>query len=214
MQFLAEKYAVPINAVFFRSFAEEDRRYLARTWLRESGPSDGTDGARRASRNKRRPWNGRDHYVILGNAGDPVRYEVAREHGYLNAGGGAWYWKPLRNLQSGKRVFAYVGGAGYVGIADVIDEMIPARDAKVNIDGESQALLDQPEVSDDFRERALSDDPEKTEMVVPVKWIKAVQVDQAVPATGLFSSTVTVCKLTSEHTIEAVETALGIDDTG
>lgn len=213
VQFLAESYGVPINAVLFRSFAEEDRRYLARTWLRESGPSNGTSGVSRASRNKRRPWNGRDYYVILGNAGDPERYEVAREYGYLNAGGGAWFWKPLRNLQPGKRVFAYVGGAGYVGIADVIGEMMPARDAEVNINGENRALLDQPEVSEDFRERALSDDPEKTEMVVPVKWIRSVHVDQAVPAAGLFYSAVIVCKLTSEHTIERVETALGIDGT-
>ncbi len=213
VQFLAESYGVPINAVFFRYFAEEDRRYLARTWLRESGPSDDTGGVRRASRNKRQPWNGRDYYVILGNVGDPVRYKAARKYGYLNAGGGMWYWRPLRNLQPGKRVFAYVGGAGYVGVAHVIGEMIPARDAMVNVDGKSRALLDQPEINEDFRERAISDDPEKTEMVVPVKWIKAVQVDQAVPATGLFSSTVTVCKLTSEHTIETVETALGIDDT-
>jgi hypothetical protein len=31
--------------------------------------------------------------------------------------------KPLRNLAPGKRVFAYVGGAGYVGIGEVTGEM-------------------------------------------------------------------------------------------
>ncbi|MDE0369577.1 MAG: hypothetical protein OXI84_05480, partial [bacterium] len=33
VEFLAESYGVPINAVFFRHFRDEDRDYLARTWL-------------------------------------------------------------------------------------------------------------------------------------------------------------------------------------
>ena len=209
VRFLAESYEVPISAVFFRHFAEEDRKYLARTWLREPQPSDST--ARRTSRSKRRPWNGRDYYVILGSvAGEPVRYQIAREHGYLNAGGGEWYWKPLRNLKPGNRVFAYVGGAGYVGIARVTGEMIPARDAKVIVGGESSSLLDQTEVDDDFRDNALSDDYKRTEMVVPVEWAKVVPIDQAVPGAGLFSSQVTACRLTDERTIKTVERKLEV----
>ena len=33
VEFLAESYGVPINAVFFRHFKDDDRDYLARTWL-------------------------------------------------------------------------------------------------------------------------------------------------------------------------------------
>ena len=33
VEFLAESYGVPINAVFFRHFRDDDRDYLARTWL-------------------------------------------------------------------------------------------------------------------------------------------------------------------------------------
>ena len=33
VEFLAESYGVPINAVFFRHFRDNDRDYLARTWL-------------------------------------------------------------------------------------------------------------------------------------------------------------------------------------
>ena len=33
VEFLAESYGVPINAVFFRHFSDDDREYLARTWL-------------------------------------------------------------------------------------------------------------------------------------------------------------------------------------
>ena len=33
IEFLAESYRVPVNAVFFRHFKDDDRDYLARTWL-------------------------------------------------------------------------------------------------------------------------------------------------------------------------------------
>ena len=65
--------------------------------------------------------------MVLGGAGQTDRWAIASKYGLLNAGGGSWYWKPLRNLTPGKRVFAYVGGAGYVGIGRVTGEMIPAR---------------------------------------------------------------------------------------
>ncbi|MCY3805278.1 MAG: hypothetical protein OXG91_02155, partial [bacterium] len=58
--------------------------------------------------------NGRDFYVILGRAepGDPRR-PIAHKYGFGNAGGGSWYWKPLRNLEPGHRVFAHVSAARY-----------------------------------------------------------------------------------------------------
>ena len=211
VQFLANSYGVPVNAIFFRHFTDEGRDYLARTWLREPQPTDGA--AVRTSRSKRRPWNGRDYYSILGRADNEAeRYEVARKHGYLNAGGGSWYWKPLRNLKPGARVFAYVGGAGYVGISRVTGTMIDARDATVVVNGQTQALLDQPEVSQEMRERALSDDPEVRERVVPVEWLAEVPLSQAVSERGLFASQLVVCKLRDEHTIATVETALGVSN--
>ena len=124
IEFLAESYDVPINAVFFRHFADGGHEYLARTWLLD--PHQTEEKAARPSRRKLRPWNGRDFYVILGRAepGDP-RWPIAHKYGFLNAGGGSWYWKPLRNLEPGHRVFAYVSGAGYVGIGRVTGKVIP-----------------------------------------------------------------------------------------
>ena len=83
--------------------------------------------------------------MILGRAepGDP-RWPIAHKYGFGNAGGGSWYWKPLRNLEPGHRVFAYVSGAGYVGIGRITGKVIPARDAEVEFDGRRQPLLDQP----------------------------------------------------------------------
>ena len=211
VEFLADAYDVPINAVFFRHFSDDDREYLARTWLLD--PQQTEDKGVRPARRKLRPWNGRDFYMVLGRAGQTDRWAIASKYGLLNAGGGEWYWKPLRNLTPGKRVFAYVGGAGYVGIGRVTGEMIPARDARVEINGQLQALLDQPELSTERWQRTASDDPEVTEKVVPVEWLATRPIDQAVREKGLFASQVTVCKLRDDHTITTVERAFGLDST-
>ena len=211
VEFLAESYGVPINAVFFRHFRDEDRDYLARTWLLDPQP-DG-DTTQRPSRRKSRPWNGRDFYCVLDRADQPERWSVARKYGLLSAGGGSRYWKPLRHLTPGKRVFAYVGGAGYVGIGRVTGEMTPARAADVEIDGQSQPLLSQPELSAEKWKNAASEDPDLTEMVVPVEWLGTRPIEDAVWERGLFSSQHVACKLRDENTIRTVESAFGLDAT-
>ncbi len=215
IEFLAESYGVPINAVFFQHFNDGDREYLARTWLLD--PQQAEAKAARSSHSRQRPWNGRDFYVVLGRADEwdrPFsRWSIASNYGLLNAGHGSWYWKPLRNLKPGHRVFAYVAGAGYAGIGRVIGEMIPARDAVVESNGRLKPLLDQPEFSSEWRQEAGSEDPDITEMVVPVEWLGKRPLDEAVWEKGLFASQLTVCKLRDERTIETVESAFGIDET-
>ena len=150
--------------------------------------------------------------MILGKAepGDP-RWLIAHKYGFLNAGGGSWYWKPLRNLEPGHRVFAYVSGAGYVGIGRVTGKVIPPRDADVEIEGRPQPLLDQPDVSAAWNQGAASEDSKVTEMVVPVEWLAARPVEEAFWEKGLFASQVTACKLRDAHTIETVESAFGLN---
>ncbi len=212
VEFLAEAYGVPINAVFFRHFNEGDREYLARTWLLD--PQQAEAKAGRSVRSKRRPWNGQDFYVVLGRSDvEDDRWSIASKHGFLNAGGGSWYWKPLQNLKPGHRVFAYVGGAGYVGIGRVTGEMALARDAKIKVAGGYQPLLEQPGISPRFKEGALLDDPELAERVVPVEWLKTRPLPEAVREKGLFASQLTACKLRDEHTIATVESAFGINKT-
>jgi len=208
IEFLAESYDAPINAVFFGHFADGGCEYPARTQLLD--PHQVEDKAARPSRRKLRPWNGRDFYVILGRAepGDP-RWPIAHKYGFGNAGGGSWYWTPLRNLEPGHRVFAYVSGAGYVGIGRVTGKVIPARDAE--IEGRPQPLLDQPDVSEAWKQGAASEDSKVTEMVVPVEWLAARPVNQAFWEKGLIASQVTACKLRDAHTIETVESAFGLN---
>ena len=150
--------------------------------------------------------------MILGRdePGDP-RWPIAHKYGFLNAGGGSWYWKPLRNLEPGHRVFAYVSGAGYVGIGRVTGRVIPARDAEVEIEGRRQPLLDQPDVSAAWKQGAASEDSKVIEMVVPVEWLATRSLDQAIWVKGLFAKQTTVCKLRDAHTIETVESAFGLN---
>lgn len=212
VQYLADRFGVPINAVFFRHFTDGVNQYLTRTWLRALD-ANAAPSARPSRRTKNvRPWNGRDFYVIQGTLEGTDRWTIARRYGLLSAGGGTWYWRPLRNLTPGKRVFAYVGKAGYVGVGVVTGEMIPARDATVEIDGRKASLIEAPGVDAAFVERARSHDEEVTEMVVPVRWDQAVEVFEAVSEPGLFASQVTVCKLRDERTLQTVAERFGIAD--
>ena len=212
IEFLAESYDVPINAVFFRHFADGGHEYLARTWLLD--PQQTEEKAARPSRRKLRPWNGRDFYVILGRAepGDP-RWPIAHKYGFLNAGGGSWYWNPLRNLEPGHRVFAYVSGAGYVGIGRVTGKVIPARDAEVEIGRsastaprsarcergvEAERSLGRPERDRDGRARGVDG------------YARLSRPSHSGKRDCLPSRS-TVCKLRDAHTIETVESAFGLN---
>ena len=108
-------------------------------------------------------------------------------------------------------MFVHMGGAGYVGIGRVTGSMMPARDAEVEVNGQFQPLLDQPEPRAAWGEIAASDDPELTEKVVPVEWLAKRPIEEAVWEKGLFASQLIVCKLRDEHTIKTVESAFGLD---
>jgi len=49
--------------------------------------------------------------------------------------------RPLRLEFTRLGVFAYVGGAGYVGVGEVVGEAVPAREAEVEVDGLRQPLM-------------------------------------------------------------------------
>ena len=64
VEFLAESYGVPINAVFFRHFKDDDRDYLARTWLLD--PSKLLDPSEAATRSGPLSRLGRFQARLLG----------------------------------------------------------------------------------------------------------------------------------------------------
>lgn len=211
VSYLAQRYAVPVNAVFFRHFSDGDRNYLARTWLL---PPEQVEIAkpRRSGRGQTRSWNGRDFYVVLGRAQDNSRWPACATYGFVGAGGGSWYSKPLHNLEPGHRVFAYVGQAGYVGVGEVMGRVQPLRTLEVVKEGKTVRVIDQPDIHPNVLAGALSDDPDLTEYAVPVRWFEARSVDDAVRAPGLFASQLSACRLRDERTLEVLTKEFQLDD--
>lgn len=208
VRYLATRYEVPVNAVFFRHFRDRDAQYLARSWLID--PTEAETTPRVAK--KVRPWNGRDFFVTLGRVDYHNRWDVCRKYGIVCAGGGARWWRPLRNLQPGHRVFAYVGGAGYVGIGEVTHPMQKFAELTVNQDGREVRVVEQDDVPDFLREHALSEDPESSEYAVKVRWLKTVPLDEAFSAPGLFAVPISACRLRDERTISEVATHFDVTE--
>jgi len=137
---------------------------------------------------------------------------VGRRFGLLTGGGGPFYWKPLRHLVPGNRVFAYVGGAGYVGVGTVTGRIQPLRETRVVVDGVERPVIEQPGFPSRLRDRSLIDDHDLTEYAVPLKWIIDVPVGKAVMEKGLFAIPTTAATLRDERTIEFVSKAFHIEE--
>ena len=206
--YLADNFGVPINAVFFRVFRDEGRDYLARTWL--VAPEEAERKASKARVKKgSEAWNGRDFYVSLGE--DEHRtWDDCRRYGFVSGGQGKWYSQTLKLLFPGSRIFVNIPGTGYVGVGTVKESAVTVKDFKVALDGKESPILDAPLVAPSMSENA--DDPDLSEYLVRVDWIKAVPRSEAFWEKGLFAIQHTACRLTRSFTIERLSQHFGLDD--
>jgi len=214
LEYLADDYDVPVNAVLFDYFRDGPGEYLSRTWLRAPDEDDRKPGPKRAHRGRQAPWNGRDVFVPLGRRTDDprhARWNHGIEYGFVGAGGGAAYWKFLRRLEPGMRVFAYVAGAGYVGVGEVTGPLVPIEDLVVVHRGDQVRFVDLDECPPQFHERIAAPDPDIREYAVPVRWLATLPVDEAFYESGLRAQQLP-CKLTHQPTIDAVAAAMGLID--
>ena len=202
VNYLMEEYRVEINAVFFRVFDDDGRRYLTRAWLREpvgssaeitslSTPRSGAVGE----------WNG-EYYVSYGPI--PGRsWPDAKKYGFVSAGGGEWYVNTLRTLQPGNRIWVNVPGTGYVGVAEVVSAAVPMDQFIVNLEG-AETPIAEADV-----EPSWMYDPAEGEYFVGVKWIKAVELHEAVREIGFFGNQNTVARPRAQSwnfTVERLKT--------
>jgi hypothetical protein len=157
-----------------------------------------------SDRHERRPWNGRDFYVVLGGRD----WDDCQRFGFISAGGGRYYSKPLEQLHPGARVFAYMPGNGYVGVGQVTESARPVTEFQVDVGGERKPILEAP-YSDENLERDR-DDPERCEYLVRVDWLARLPLEEAVWEAGLFANQMTVCKLRDQVTIDFVLERLGL----
>ncbi|WP_309127108.1 hypothetical protein [Microbacterium sp.] len=198
-------FGVPINAVFFTYIEDDDRRYLARSWLAAS--VDVPAAKTTKSTSKRAPWNGVDWYVSFG--GDRP-WEDARRFGFVSAGGGKFYSQTIRSLPVGARIWVNVPGTGYVGVGTVLAPAQRFEDASVKAGGDFVPLASQP-LTGAYPHQGDEID-ENAEWVVPVKWLATVAEKDAYWVKGMFASQHSACKLRQEFTLDRLAERFGIHD--
>lgn len=198
-------FGVPINAVFFTYIEDDDRRYLARSWLAAS--VDAPSAKTTKSTSKRAPWNGVDWYVSFG--GDRP-WDDARRFGFVSAGGGKFYSQTLRSLPVGARIWVNVPGTGFVGVGTVLAPAQRFEDVRVVVEGAEVALANQP-LTGAYKHQG-DDVDENAEWVVPVQWTKTVPEKDAYWEKGMFASQHSACKLRQEFTLDRLAQHFGIHD--
>lgn len=216
INYLSDNYSVPINAVFFRFFRDNERDYLARTWL-----IDPEEVERKVSQSKVKrgsePWNGRDFYVSLGED-EQRNWDDCRRYGFVSGGGNKWYSQTLKLLFPGARVFVHIPKTGYVGVGIVKEPAVPIKNFKVTEDMvDGKVIVGSGEIPILHAELAApkmgknSDNLDLCEYLVRVEWIKAVPRTEAYWEKGLFANQNTACRLTNSFTIERLSQHFGLD---
>lgn len=197
------KRDIAINVLCFQVFTIGDQQLLSRAWLLDpihtQVSAAATPGPRSAR--EREPWNG-EFYASFGH-GLTRSWNEARRYGFISAGGGAWYSNTLNLLNVGDRVWVNAPKIGFVGVGLVRGLPVAAANYSISTpEGERPALDVLTEAS---YHRESADDPERSEYFVPVQWLHAVPLDQAVNGIGLFGNQNTVCKPTTPKWRSTVE---------
>lgn len=121
-------------------------------------------------------------YINVGE-GEHRCWRDCKEFGFLSAGQDKKWSDPIRTLESGDIVVAYLKNHGYVGIGRVIEKAIKVNDFKINGKSLKTFQLLTPEIFENC-------DSEKSEYTVKVQWIKSVNSKHAKwkSKSGLFTS--------------------------
>jgi hypothetical protein len=184
VRYLFEEYEVQINAVFFRCFRDGDREYLSRAWLVDPVSREEEDVESRRGDD----WNG-EYYV---NYSEDRHWPEAVKYGFVSAGGGSWYSKPLHTLEPGDRIWVNVPGRGFVGVGKVLAPAVSEREFRVrDSNGEMQPV--QKCLNRTFSE-VSGMDPETSEYYVRVQWLKTVPIERAFREKGFFGNQLTVAR--------------------
>ncbi len=198
--YLANKHNININVVFFNVFELDGKELLARSWL-----MDPEQVEQKSATSKRTPWKG-VWYVNIGAENDR-NWEDRRKYGFVSAGGGEPYSRPLTRLKLGNRLFAYVKGRGYVGYGEVTQERTLASEFVPSKETKPLPAFDLK--SPISSEKGLAG---KEEYAVGVKWLEAVSLDNAKKFPGAFANQNVVCKLRDNTTLEFLRKEFGITE--
>ncbi len=211
IRFLNDRFAVPINAVFFRHFRDRGVSYLARTWLVDHASAVDGSVPTRAARSKE-PWNGTDWYVSFGELDGERDWEDARAYGFVSAGGGRWFSRTLASLRPGARVFVNIPKTGYVGVGVVTTPAVRFDHATVTVDGAPTRLAGLPLRGRYTHSPDGVDDDGTAEYAVGVEWIHTRPASEAVWRPGMFANQNSACRLRNRFTIDTVTDAFGLEE--
>ena len=209
--YLSTNYGVPINAVFFRHFSEGGNKYLTRSWLIDPNQAEAqASKAPVAKKSSKEPWNGRNYHVSLLEDGRR-NWEDCREFDFVSAGGGRWYSRTLRQLTPGMRVFVHIPKNGYVGVGTVKEEVVPVNNFRVTVEGEEMPILEAPSLRATNMGQG-ADDPEQSEYLVRVEWIKTFPTKEHYWVTGMYANQNSATKLRNRFTLDRLTEHFGLDD--
>lgn len=121
-------------------------------------------------------------YFVNVGEGDHRCWEDSKKFGFISAGQHPKYSDPIRTLEKGDIVTAYLKGKGYVGIGKVTEKAVRVNDFKID-----EKLLSSYELK--VKNIYNNSDNENSEFLIKVDWIKAVSRDNAKwkPKSGLYS---------------------------
>lgn len=199
INYLSEEYGVAINAVFFRIFRDGNNEYLSRAWMIAPGQAE----TKAVEKGDKRPWNG-EYYASFGH-GDRRKWEDARKHGFIAAGGGEWYSRTLSILEPGGRVWVNIPQTGYVGVCAVLEPPVEAKKFMVENKPITKLKLD-----GDLGNREEG----KEEYLVRVKWIKTLPIEEAVKEKGFFGNQNSAAKPKAKkwsHTVERLKKRFDVE---
>jgi hypothetical protein len=148
----------------------------------------------------------RTHFFNVGES-DHRSWDDCRAYGFLSAGYGLKFANQVRQLHKKDVVAAYLSKYGYVGIGRVMAEAVPIRDFRIGNKSlvQMQKQLKVPKVCHD------SDDLEKCEWVIGVKWLVQKNREDAIWKPGLFTTPMVRASLAKHpKTIRYIEREFGV----
>ena len=147
------------------------------------------------------------YYINVGE-GETRNWDDCRQFGFLAAGGDPKWSDPIRGLEVGDVVVAYLKGAGYVGVGVVRSPAVPYADYRSKGILLSECELAEPNIAHDASDFAIC------EYLVAVDWVATVDRQGAkwLPRSGLFTSQLVRASLDAQpKTIAFVEETLGVN---
>lgn len=201
VRYLAEKHKLNINAVFFKFFRNAGAELVGRAWLMDPEVVE-----ERAEVRHRRPWSG--YWFVNVGEGEHRNWDDNQRYGYISAGQGEKYSRPLFKLSKGDKLFAYMKGVGYVGYGEVVSTAVPIGEFKAP--GSDEPLLTLPLAAPRADENA--GDPAKADWAVGVHWLKTFSRQDPRRFPGMFANQNIVCKLTDQQTLATLFREFEVSD--